>query len=173
MSTTDGGAGPSPASPLPADGISAWLSARTAIDVIPIRHPVIDAIGHHPTSDYAWFWLPVIGPSSLLAHRLITAGFVTNPNGYRVDLPMLGREIGLGSGVGRNAPIVRTVARLVHFDLAEIEDGRVGVSTSLPPLTRRQAARLPAHLANRHRQFVEHDQALLQGTRRFSAEAGW
>jgi hypothetical protein len=32
---------------------AAWLSARTALEVVPIRHPVIEALGHHPTSDYA------------------------------------------------------------------------------------------------------------------------
>jgi hypothetical protein len=131
---------------------SSWLSARPAVEVVPIRHPVIEVLGHHPTSDYAErFWLPVIGPSALWAHRRLTTGLVADRSGYRLDLPTLGREIGLGAGTGRNSPIVRTLTRLVDFHLAEIIDNRLGVYTSLPPLTRRQAARLPDHLAQRHR----------------------
>jgi hypothetical protein len=131
---------------------TSWLSARSGIDVIPIRHPVIEALGHHPTSDYAErFWLPVIGPSALWAHRRLTAGLVADHAGYQLNLATLSREIGLGAGTGRNSPIVRTLARLVDFHLAEIIDDRLGVYTSLPPLTRRQTARLPDHLAQRHR----------------------
>jgi hypothetical protein len=32
---------------------SSWLSARRTVEVILIRHPVIEALGHHPTSEYA------------------------------------------------------------------------------------------------------------------------
>ena len=62
------------------------------------------------------------------------------PEGYRVDLATLSRELGLGAGTGRHSAVARTVSRLVRFDLAEIIDDRLGVSTSLPPLTPRQAA---------------------------------
>jgi hypothetical protein len=134
---------------------SSWLSACSVIDVIPIRHPVIEALGHHPTSDYAErFWLPVIGPSALWAHRRLTAGLVPDHSGYQLNLATLSREIGLGAGTGRNSPIVRTLARLVDFHLAEINDDRLGVYTSLPRLTRRQTDRLPDHLAQRHQAVV-------------------
>jgi len=136
---------------------AAWLSARTAVEVVPIRHPVIEALGHDPTSDYAEkFWLPVIGPSALWAHRRLTARLLTDHCGYVLDLATLGREIGLGAGTGRNSLVVRTLARLVDFHLAEIADNRLGVHTSLPPLTRRQAARLPDHLARRHADLTGH-----------------
>jgi hypothetical protein len=139
-----------------------WLNARTSVEVIPIRHPVIETLGHHPTSDYAErFWLPVIGPSALWAHRRLTAGLVADHSGYQLDLATLSREIGLGAGTGRHSPIVRTLARLVDFHLAEIIDDRLGVYTSLPPLTRRQTDRLPDHLAERHRALAirRHDRS--------------
>ncbi|HEV7864423.1 MAG TPA: hypothetical protein VGR20_17070, partial [Acidimicrobiia bacterium] len=61
---------------------SCWLSARRTVEVILIRHPVIEALGHHPTSDYAErFWLPVIGPSALWAHRRLTSGFAADRSG--------------------------------------------------------------------------------------------
>lgn len=131
---------------------SSWLAGRTTIEIVPIRHPVVEALGHAPTSQYAeQFWLPVIGPSSLWVHRRLTAGLLTHRSGYVLHLPTLGREIGLGAGTGRNSPVVRTLTRLVDFHLAEIADDRLGVYTKLPPLTRRQATRLPDHLAQRHR----------------------
>ncbi len=146
----------------PRTDAATWLSARTALEVIPIRHPVIEALGHHPTSDYAeQFWLPVIGPSALWAHRRLTSGLVSDHSGYQLNLATLSREIGLGGGTGRNSPIVRTLARLVDFHLAEVTDDRLGVSTSLPPLTNRQTARLPDHLAQRHRALAvrRHDRS--------------
>jgi hypothetical protein len=73
---------------------------------------------------------------------------------YQLDLADLSREIGLGAGTGRNSPVVRTVSRLIDFHLAEIVDGCLGVSTMLPPLSRRQATRLPEHLATRHQELA-------------------
>jgi hypothetical protein len=139
----------------PADAAS-WLSGHTTIAIVPIRHPVIEALGHAPTSEYAeGFWLPVVGPSALWVHRRLTAGFATHHSGYQLNLATLGREVGLGAGTGRNAPVVRTIRRLVDFHLAEIVDEeQLAVYTRLPPLTRRQAARLPAHLAVRHRSLT-------------------
>ena len=132
--------------------VAAWLSHLRSIEVVPVRHPILEALGHDPASNYAeQFWLPVIGPSALWAHRRLTAGFLSGEHNYHLDIATLGREIGLGAGTGRNSPIVRTLTRLVDFHLAEIADCRLGVHTTLPPLTRRQAARLPAHLAERYR----------------------
>lgn len=47
---------------------------------------------------------------------------------------------------------MRTLARLVDFHVAEIVDGHLGMHTMLLPRTRRQAAHLPDHLADRHRE---------------------
>jgi len=63
--------------------------------------------------------------------------------------------------LGSVSPIVRTLTRLVDFHLAEIIDNRLGVYTSLPPLTHRQTTRLPDHLAQRHRALAirRHDRS--------------
>jgi hypothetical protein len=128
-----------------------WLTGRSSLHVVPLRHPVIEALGHHPASDYGEkFWLPTVGPSSLWAYRRLAHRCTEEPGGFIVDLSTLGREIGLGAGTGRNSLIVRALNRIIDFHLAEITDEHLGVYTSLPPLTRRQAARLPDHLAARH-----------------------
>jgi hypothetical protein len=132
-----------------------WSSGSSPLDVVPLRHPIIEALGHPPSSDYGeQFWLPVIGPSSLCAYRRLASRFTEAPRGFTVDLSKLGPEIGLGTGTGRNSPIVRALIRIVDYHLAEVVDGRLGVYTSLPPLSRRQAARLPDHLAARHGSIV-------------------
>jgi hypothetical protein len=133
-------------------GLAAWLSDRPDIEVVARRHPFIEALGHHPMSDYAE--QTVIGPSALWAQRRLNAGFVGGRDSYPLDLADLGREIGLGAGTGSVSPVVRTVSRLVDFHLAEIVDGRLGVSTMFPPLSRRQATRLPEHLATRHQELA-------------------
>jgi len=138
--------------PLPArTAAGLWSTGRTSLEVVPLRHLVIEALGHHPTSDYGeQFWLPIVGPSSLWTYRRLAGRFTEEPRGYAVDLATLSREIGLGTGTGRNSPIVRALIRIVDFQLAEDIDDRLGVYTSLPPLNRRQATRLPDHLAARH-----------------------
>lgn len=138
--------------------VARWLADRTPIVVVAVRNPILEALGHRPTSQYAeQFWLPTIGPSALWAQRRLTAGFTGGRNSYTVDLAELGRAIGLGGGTGRNSPVVRTVARLVDFHLAEIVDERLGVAMMLPPLSRRQAMRLPEHLATRHQELARAD----------------
>jgi hypothetical protein len=150
---------PAPAAATPAaprgHDTASWLCDRRSVEVVALRHPILEALGHQPTSDYAeQFWLPTIGPSALWTHRRMNAGFVGGKESYSLDLADLGREIGLGAGTGRNSMIVRTVTRLVDFHLAEILDGRLGVSTMLPPLTRRQATHLPEQLATRHQELA-------------------
>lgn len=97
----------------------------------------------------------MVGPSSLWTYRRLASRFTEQPRGFTVDLSTLGREIGLGAGTGRNYwPIVRALIRIVDYHLAEVVDERLGVYTSLPPLTRRQAARLPDHLEARHQSMA-------------------
>ena len=171
MSAT-GGTTPTSTSAVPTDTTS-WLSSRTTLLVIPVPHPVIEALGFHPKHDYGEkFWLPVIGPSALWAHRRLTSGFAEHRWSYEVHLPPFGREIGLGAGTGRNSAIVRTVRRLIDYHLAERIDDQLGVYTKLPPLTHRQVARLPDHLAERHRLMTRRSLGPSRTLREASAEVG-
>jgi hypothetical protein len=132
--------------------LAAWFAAHDGLLVVPLRNPVLDTLGHHPTSSYAeQYWVPTIGPTASLLHRKLAAGLGHHPDGYPVHLPTLAREIGLGAGTGRHAPLTKSLIRLVGYNLAQLTDGRFAVRPTLPPLTRRQAARLPPHLAEHHR----------------------
>lgn len=121
--------------------------AHSGIAVIPLRNPVLETLGHHPTSRYAErYWLPTLGPTACWLHRNLVTRLEANPHGVHIDLPTVAREIGVGTGMGRNAPIIRTLKRLRDFELVELADGHLGVQMTLPPLSRRLAARLPEHL---------------------------
>jgi hypothetical protein len=154
-------------------GLAAWLSGRPEIEVVALRHPFFEALGHHPMSDYAeLFWLPVVGPSALWAHRRLASGFLGDRASYRLNVAALASEIGLGGGTGASAPIIRTLVRLVRFDLAAVTDrGSLGVRPVLPPLTRRQAARLPEHLAARHHRHAGLDRRSPAATHALDPEA--
>ena len=83
---------------------------------------VIDALGHDPRSEYVKiFWLPIIGPGCTLAARLLAAWLDAEPAGFEVSVSCLASSLGLGSGVGRNAPVNRTPGRLLDFGIARID----------------------------------------------------
>jgi hypothetical protein len=129
-----------------------WVVEHQPLDVVALSDPVVESVGHHPTSTYAeTYWLPVIGPSALWTSRRLV-GWLENLDdapGLLVDVPMLAREIGLGDDIGLSTPIVRTLSRLVDFELAQIQGDRLAVRTALPPLAARHVRRLPEHLAQR------------------------
>ena len=61
------------------------------------------------------------------------------------------RALGLGDRGGRNSPFVRTLNRMVQFDLARVSaPEEIQVVRRLPPLTRRHAARLSPALQEAH-----------------------
>lgn len=134
----------------------AWLADHDPLPVVALHDEVVDALGHDPRSDYAeTYWLPVIGPSSLWALRRLVGWLDASPAGYPVPLAPMARELGLGEGTSRTAPLIRTLARLVVFELAAVQRDVLAVRRVVPPLAHRHVLRLPAHLAERHRVEVE------------------
>ena len=128
----------------------------TAIRVTPWPDPVLDVIGHDPRSWYAeTFWLPTLGPTSLLLLRHLADRFEIDPSG--VDLPVAdtAAALGLGAREGQNSPLVRSLGRLHQFELACPEnDSAIAVRRSLPPVHRRHVRRLPAALQAKHAEWV-------------------
>jgi hypothetical protein len=110
--------------------------------------------GVEPSSSYVeTYWLPILGPSATWTLRRV-AGWLSTapPSGVWIPVEPLARSLGLGSASGRNCPMRRTLARLVDFRLAQIHEDRdlLAMRTLIPPLTTRQVARLPEHLAPHH-----------------------
>ena len=73
-----------------------------------------------------------------------------SPESVDVPLEPLARSLGLGGGVARHAPIVRTLVRLVDFGMASVGGSVYGIRTTFPPLPARHITRLPSYLVRSH-----------------------
>lgn len=131
-----------------------WISQHDPLPVISMNEST-DSFGFDPRGAYVeTYWLPVVGPSSILVLRRLTDWLEDRPSGLFVALEDLGQSLGLGSGTGRSSPIVRTLDRLVNFGLARIAWDAYALQGTVPPVPPRHQRRLPAYLAERH----AHDQ---------------
>lgn len=137
------------------------LIAPEAIDTLDIRpwaDPVIDAVGQPVTSSYVeTYYLAILGPSATWLLRHLGSMLELHPEGFALNLSQGARRLGIGDRGGRNSPFVKTVARLVRFSLATLEDDHtLAVRRRVPPLTRAQVARLPEPLQRAHAEWQQH-----------------
>lgn len=128
------------------------IRASGTLRVLPWHDPVVDALGHDPRSFYVErFWLPVLGPSTVFMLRLVAVALEASPGGCELDLAEAARRLGLGERAGRRAPVVRTLARCVDFEMARPAGfSTLSVRRRLPPLARRHLARLTESLLEEH-----------------------
>lgn len=132
--------------------------ATDSLRIRPWPDAVIDRLGHDPRSAYVErFWLGILGPSTTWLLRRLAASLEAEPAGFELHLADTARSLGLG-GEGRSSPFVRALARCCQFQLAVPEDeGVLAVRRKLPPLNRRQLARLPEPVQTDHRRWLEED----------------
>src|SRR3954471_1983990 len=127
----------------------------TEIVVTPWTDPVIDSLGHDPRSWYAeTFWLPTLGPTSLLLLRHLADRFDRAPERVTLVVAETAAALGLGTGESENAPLLRSMGRLVQFDLACRAGDTFAVRRNVPPVNRRHVRRLPVALQARHDEWV-------------------
>ena len=121
-----------------------------SIELSPIFDPTLERFGFpldHPYIERVY--CSVLGPSAVLLLRGARELCAEHPGGARVDLVDLSRSLGLGvrpdaDDIGRNAPLQRTMDRLVRFRMAAWRgDDRLGIHPKLPALERHRATRLP------------------------------
>ncbi|HEX6419532.1 MAG TPA: hypothetical protein VFZ77_13615 [Acidimicrobiales bacterium] len=132
-------------------------SDTATLHVVPWPDPVIDQVGHDPRSVYVErFWLGVLGPSATWLLRLLADRLEEAPDGYDLDLDACAGALGLGRRPGTSGVFARTIARCCQFGAARpAGPGTLQVRRHLPPLTRRQLARLPEHLQDEHARWVD------------------
>jgi hypothetical protein len=129
--------------------INGWLVEHDPLPVSAL-HDSRGECGFDARSVYVeTYWLPILGPSCLLIARRLVSWLEAEPDGFDISMTALAGSLGLGSGLGRHAPIVRTLARLADFGLAHVGE-TYAVRAMFPPLSSRQIARLPDHLAAAH-----------------------
>lgn len=126
------------------------------VTIRPWRDEALDRIGFDPRSPYVErFWLGIVGPSVTWLIRRIAAGFDASPDGFEMPLGETARALGLGDPGGRNSAFFRTLTRMVQFDLARVgSPGEMEVMRRLPPLNRRQTARLSPALQEAHERWM-------------------
>ncbi|HVM52042.1 MAG TPA: hypothetical protein VM262_02485 [Acidimicrobiales bacterium] len=132
-----------------------------SIELSPLFDPTLERVGFplgHPYIEQVY--CSVLGPSSVLLLRRAGELFEEHPQGVRVDLVALSRSLGLGvradaDDVGRNAPLPRTMDRLVRFRMAAwLGDDRLGIHPKVPALERHRAARLPEPVQAVHQRLL-------------------
>lgn len=133
--------------------------ASPTIPIVAWEDPVIDSLGFDPRSPYVEnFWLGILGPSTTLLLRRIAAGLERHPEGFDLSLTETAAALGLGGRGGRNAPVMRSLARCCQFGAAVFYgNDRLAVRRRLPPLTQAQVGRLSPELRDAHRDWVEFD----------------
>lgn len=125
--------------------------------VVPWIDPVIDQVGYDPRAVYVErFWLGILGPSATWLLRHLVDRLDRAPEGYELDLDECANALGLGRRPGANGVFPRTLARCCQFGATRfLDDTTLQVRRALPPLTRRQIARLPEALRDDHARFVD------------------
>lgn len=126
------------------------------VHIRPWPDPVIDTLGHDPRSLYVeMFWLPTLGPTSLLLLRRLAASLEQRPDGLDLPLADTSRSLGLGDREGPSSPLWRSLSRLVQFDLARPEnENELAVRLRVPPVNRRHVRRLPPDLQQAHEEWA-------------------
>jgi len=136
--------------PLPTDAAEPpWF-----LHFVPWPDPVIESLGHHPSSYYVeHFWLPILGPTSTWLIRRLAGHFEATDlrDGFVLDATDTARALGLGARHGRNSPFGRALSRCVTFEMVRWQGpSRLAVRRALPPLPRRHLLRLPPTLRELH-----------------------
>jgi hypothetical protein len=126
--------------------------------VVPWLDPVVERNAHPLHSPYvATYYLPVLGPSAMWALKMIVAQMQAAVDrgadpamGTVLDCREFSHRLGLGSIEGVNAPLTKTLKRLLLFDVA-IEDGdTLAVRRRLPWLNERHLHRFTASMRKEH-----------------------
>lgn len=133
-----------------------WLVSCDPLTVVLWLDPKVDTTGFDALGEYTeMFWLPIIGPTSILALRRLCRWTDESPNGFRVTRENLAVTLGLGEATSRNSSLIRTLTRLVDFGFARREDDRLAVRRVVPVVPQRLTERFPDGLASRHDKVLD------------------
>ena len=132
-----------------------WFVAHPTVQVRRLVEAQVEGCCYDARDGYVeTYWLPVLGPSAVLALRRVAERLDQNPEGVDINLVDFGASLGVGAGTGRNTQINRTLARLIDFRLARIHAEHLEVTTTLGPLPTGLRRRLPLPLLD---SLAEHE----------------
>ena len=132
------------------------LVGHETVNILPWEDTVVAPVGFDSRSDYAeMFWLPVLGPSTLLLLRNIAQRFDAEPQGLALNIADTAKALGIGSRTGRNSAFHRSITRMVNFSMARVVDeSTIAVRQILPPLHSGQLRRLTPGGRRLHQQYL-------------------
>jgi hypothetical protein len=132
-------------------------SNKRTLHIVPWSDPVVDQIGYDPRTLYVeQFWLGILGPSATWLLRYLVNRLDTEPAGFDLDLLECALSLGLGRRPGATAAFPRTISRCCQFGAVRFcGPTKLAVRRMLPPLSRRQIARLPRRLQDDHAAWVD------------------
>jgi hypothetical protein len=114
----------------------------TSLTVVAWPDPTVESRGHKPGAAYVeTVWLGVLGPSTTLCWSRLSRIASARP-GTIIDTTDLAVSLGLSAELGRNAPITRTLNRMIMFGAAHYSGDALAVRRALPDLPQRMAGRL-------------------------------
>lgn len=132
---------------MPTDDLTRRPASARPVRLLPMANT--DS-GYDPRSTYSeMFWLPILGPASLLLLRRTAYLFDAHPNGVDLDLGTFASTLGLRGGQGRSSTLHRTFDRLARFHFADVtwlDDGAVEVVRTMHALTPGGVDQLPPAL---------------------------
>lgn len=136
------------------DRAQTLLETPPTLRLVPLPDPVVERLGHRPGSPYVEFvWLGILGPSTTFAWQRL-ARQATAISSSNLDVADFSLSLGLGEGLGRNAMVSRTLARLVAFEAARRHDDTLAVRLALPDLSARRLSRLSQSARFAHERFA-------------------
>lgn len=101
-----------------------------------------------------WYWLPILGPTALLALRRMATAFEWYSNGYEAHVEELASSLGLTYTDSSHNPFTRAVSRLMYFGAVRGTVHSLAVRTSMPLVTQAHLERLHPGLRATHDVFV-------------------
>ena len=139
----------------PRQGVESDVATSPTLVVIhPWLDPVVDRHGHDPRSPYVErFWLATLGPSAMWLLRRLADGFEAFPDGYRLDLAVTARALGLSPTGGQHNAFARAFDRCVMFGLARHRADGFDVRRKVPDAAHRHLTRLPAEIQQAHERW--------------------
>jgi hypothetical protein len=132
------------------------------MQVIALQNPGVETKGHRPGSPYIeHVYVSYLGPSATWLWQRLARVATVSPSTV-VDMADLAASLGLGTNLGPNSAMSRTVNRLVLFDGARRAGNTLAVRLALPDMPANRLARLPVsvrvahqHLGGSHRPALD------------------
>jgi hypothetical protein len=142
----------------------------TSLNVVAWPDRIVEARGHKPGSTYVeTVWLGVLGPSTTLCWSRLSRIATVRPSTV-VDTTDLAVSLGLSAQLGRNAPITRTLSRMVMFGAAVRSGDTLAIRRALPDVPPRMASRLSYSAQLAHRRWASMDMSDIANERSVNRE---